>query len=439
LSDTTDVKQLGPEASPSEIAEVQLPREARRFMRLGWWTLLVLVGGFFLWAAWAPLSAGVPAQGVTIVESKRKTVAHRTGGIVAKILVRDMQYVHAGDSLIVLDATTESAGYEAANKEYWALVAKMARLEAERSGTDEITFPRELIEAAETDEQAKRQMALQRDEYQARRASLASDLKVLAEQERIFLDDAAAKRKQLKLLQEQLDGLRALAREGYATKARLWDLERQVLDLRSQIELSERRAREARLRATQRKKAYRQEVESQMTETARQLAVLEERRRTLQDALTRTVIRAPVDGYVNALAVHTVGGVVRAGEPLMEVVPTDEQLEFEVQIPAHLIEHVRPNMLAEVMLQNYSKDLPHPLEAEVVSVSADLVVSPNPNVPPHYVARLRLTEKGKQTLGSRVLQPGMPVSVLIKTGERTLLQYLIDPLVRRLHQSMTEL
>jgi len=439
LSDTTDVKQLGPEASPSEIAEVQLPREARRFMRLGWWTLLVLVGGFFLWAAWAPLSAGVPAQGVTIVESKRKTVAHRTGGIVAKILVRDMQYVHAGDSLIVLDATTESAGYEAANKEYWALVAKMARLEAERSGADEITFPSELIKAAETDEQAKRQMALQRDEYQARRASLASDLKVLAEQERIFLDDAAAKREQLKLLQEQLDGLRALAREGYATKARLWDLERQVLDLRSQIELSERRAREARLRATQRKKAYRQEVESQMTETARQLAVLEERRRTLQDALTRTVIRAPVDGYVNALAVHTVGGVVRAGEPLMEVVPTDEQLEFEVQIPAHLIEHVRPNMLAEVMLQNYSKDLPHPLEAEVVSVSADLVVSRNPNVPPHYVARLRLTAKGKQTLGSRVLQPGMPVSVLIKTGERTLLQYLIDPLVRRLHQSMTEL
>lgn len=426
------------EVPSSVVAETHLPSEADRFTRWGWFALLVLVGGFFLWAALVPLDAGVPAQGVTIVESKRKTVAHLTGGVVAEILVRDMQLVSAGDSLVTLDSTMASSEYEGANKEYWALLSKNARLEVERSGESRMNFPQELVDAAQTDEIAKQQMSLQQELYVARRSSLASDLQVLAEQEQIYAKDSSAKRKQLKLLRDQLAGMRVLASEGYASKVQRWELERQVLALQAQMELAERQAKEAGLRAEQRRKEYRKEVESQLTETSRQLAVLQEKRRALYDALSRMVIRAPVDGYVNGLAIHTVGGVVRPGESLMELVPVDERLEFEAQVPAHLIEHVRSQMEAEVMLQNFSKDLPHPLDAEVISVSADLVFSNNPDLPPHYVARLRLTKDGRQTLGHHLLQPGMPVSVLIKTGERTMLQYLLDPLLRRLHESMTE-
>ncbi|WP_142809906.1 HlyD family type I secretion periplasmic adaptor subunit [Tepidiphilus olei] len=424
--------------SPVAVAEEHLPHEAKRFLRVGVWILVLLVGGFFAWAAFAPLDAGVPAQGVTIVESKRKTVAHLTGGIVKEILVRDMQLVRAGEPLVVLDETTASAQYESVNKEYLSLLAMKARLEAERADAREIHFPLELIEAAKTEPEAARQMALQRDLFAARRSALASDLRVFEEQVRTYSQDAASKRVQLALLQEQLEGIRSLAAEGYAPQAQRLELERQALDLQARLDLSLRQADEARLRAAQRREEYRKEVESQLAEVAKQVAVLDERRRALREDLSRTVIRAPVDGYVNALAVHTVGGVVRPGEPLMELIPTDERLEFEVRVPAHLIEHVYPGLKADVMLQNFSKELPHPLEGEVVSVSADLVIDKDPNVPPHYVARVRLTEQGLGDLGHRVLQPGMPVSVVIKTGERTFLHYLVDPLLRRVHQSLTE-
>lgn len=422
----------------SALAEALLPQEAERFLRFGWLALLVLVGGFFLWATLVPLDAGVTAQGLTIVESKRKTVAHLTGGVVSEILVRDMQLVHAGDTLVTLDATSASSEYEGANKEYWALLSKNARLEAERSEASQVDFPQELIAAAETDAVAERQMALQQDVYQARRSSLESDLEVLSEQQQIFFEDAAAKRKQLELLKDQTAGMRTLAEEGYASKTQRWELERQVLELQARMELAQRQAREAHLRGEQRQKEYRKEVKSQLTETSRQLAVLQEKRRALEDVLSSMVIRAPVDGYVNGLAVHTVGGVVGPGQSLMELIPFDEGLEFEAQIQAHLIEHVRARMPAEVMLQNFVIDLPYPLQAEVISVSADLVLTGNPDIPPHYVARIKLTDDGKRALGPRVLQPGMPVSVLIKTGERTMLQYLLNPLMRRLHQSMTE-
>ncbi len=424
--------------APVVVAEEHLPHEAKRFLRIGMLILLVLVGGFFAWAALAPLDAGVPAAGVTIVESKRKTVAHLSGGIVKEILVRDMQFVHAGDPLVVLDETTASAQYESANKEYLSLMAMKARLEAERADASTIRFPEELIEAAKTDPEAGRQMALQRDLFAARRSSLASDLRVFEEQVRTYSQDAASKREQLTLLQEQLKGIRSLAAEGYAPQSQRLDLERQALDLQARLDLSQRQADEARLRAAQRREEYRKEVESQLAEVAKQVAVLDEKRRALREELTRTVIKAPVDGYVNALAVHTVGGVVRPGEPLMEIIPADERLEFEVRVPAHLIEHVHQGLKADVMLQNFSKELPHPLEGEVVSVSADLVVDKDPNVPPHYLARVRLTDKGRETLGNRLLQPGMPVSVVIKTGERTFLHYLVDPLLRRFHQALTE-
>lgn len=424
--------------APVAVAEEHLPHEAKRFLRVGVWILVLLVGGFFAWAAFAPLDAGVPAQGVTIVESKRKTVAHLTGGVVKEILVRDMQFVHAGDPLVVLDETTASAQYESANKEYLSLLAMKARLEAERADASTIRFPEELIEAAKTDPEAARQMALQRDLFAARRSALASDLRVFEEQVRTYSQDAASKREQLTLLQEQLKGIRSLAAEGYAPQSQRLDLERQALDLQARLDFSSRQADEARLRAAQRREEYRKEVESQLAEVAKQVAVLDEKRRALREDLSRTVIKAPVDGYVNALAVHTVGGVVRPGEPLMEIIPADERLEFEVRVPAHLIEHVHPGLKADVMLQNFSKELPHPLEGEVVSVSADLVVDKDPNVPPHYLARVRLTDRGRETLGNRLLQPGMPVSVVIKTGERTFLQYMVDPLLRRFHLALTE-
>ncbi len=428
--------------APEVVAHEVLPQEANRFLRWGMIVLLIFFGGFVVWAVTAPLDAGVPAPGVTIVESKRKTVAHLTGGIVREILVTDMQSVEEGQPLIVLDATTASAQYQSALKEYYALLAMQARLEAERQGAKEIAFPEELLAAGEEGE-ARRAIEQQRALFTARRAALDAELRVLEEAARTNERDAEARRQQLRLLQEQLAGMRDLAAEGYAPRNQMLELERQALELKNRIEIAERQAQDARLRMKLRRDDFRKEVETQLAEVSKQVAILAERVAALKEELSRTVIRSPASGFVNALAVHTVGGVVRPGEPLMEIVPKDEKLVFEVQVPAHHIERVRAGQLALVQLANFHELAGVTLEGRVISVSADLVTDRaammGQPVPPHYLARVELTEKGLETLGpSRRLQPGMPVTVLIQTGERTFLQYLLKPIVERLQTAIKE-
>ncbi len=433
---------LDADARPvEEVAHEVLPQEARRFLRLGFFILVLFFGGFLVWAVTAPLDAGVPAPGVTIVESKRKTVAHLTGGIVKAILVKDMAFVEEGQPLILLDDTTVSAQYQSALKEYYALLAAKARLEAERDGAKAVLFPEQLRQGGS---EAAVQMAQQQALFASRREALTAQLRVLEETARTAESNAAARSAQLTFLREQLQGMRDLAKEGYAPRNTQLELERQALELQNQIVLAQQQALDARLRAKSLREEYRKEVETQLAEVTKQLAVVEERVRALKEELERTVIRSPATGYVNALAVHTVGGVVRPGEPLMEIIPKDEKLVFEVQVPPHHIERVHPGLLAEVQLANFHDLAGKVLEGKVISVSADLVtdrtLTPNGQpLPPHYVARVELTEKGWQTLGpDRRLQPGMPVTVLIKTGERTFLQYLIKPVWERLQSAVKE-
>lgn len=287
-------------------------------------------------------------------------------------------------------------------------------------------------------------MSQQQALFAARQQALAAELRVYEEAAQTNEANAAARKAQLKFLEEQLAGMRALASEGYAPRNTQFELERQALELRNQIVMAERQAQEARLRAKSRREEYRKEVETQLAEGTKQLAVVEERVRALKEELERTVIRAPASGYINALAIHMVGGVIRPGEPLMEIIPKDEKLVFEVQVPPQHIERVHPGLLAEVQLANFHDLAGKVLEGVVVSVSADLVVTPpqatgGQPVPPHYVARVELTENGWATLGpNRRLQPGMPATVLIKTGERTFLQYLIKPIWERLHSAVKE-
>ncbi|MCX7946730.1 MAG: HlyD family type I secretion periplasmic adaptor subunit [Hydrogenophilus sp.] len=425
------------------VAHEVLPSEANRFLRWGGLILLIFFGGFVVWAVTAPLDSGVPAPGITIVESKRKTVSHLTGGIVKEILVQDMQEVVEGQPLIVLDSTMTSAQYQSALKEYYALLATQARLEAEGRGASAVSFRRELLEAGDEGE-ARLQVERQRALFLSRRQTLASELRLLEEMARTYEQDAAAKSAQLRLLQEQLRGMRALASEGYAPRNTQLELERQTLDLAARIETAQRQAQDARLRARLRQEEYRKEVETQLAEVTKQVVLLEERLAALKAELERTVIRSPASGFVNALAVHTVGGVVRPGEPLMEIVPKDERLVFEVQVAPQYIERVRPGQEAEVQLANFHDLSGMALDARVISVSADLVfdraaaAAGQPTMA-HYLARVELTEKGMALLGpNRKLQPGMPATVLIKTGERTFLEYLIKPIWERLHTAVKE-
>ncbi|MBN2701984.1 MAG: HlyD family type I secretion periplasmic adaptor subunit [Methylohalobius sp. ZOD2] len=413
------------------------PDDIGRFVRLGVWLLAVGFGGFLTWTALAPLDAGVPAPGTAVVESNRKTVAHLTGGIVKAIHVTEAQYVKSGQPLITLDDTEIAASYRSALKEYYALLAMEARLRAERQGAESVAFPGELLEAG-SEGRANLQIEAQRQLFSARRSALDSELRLLAARVDTHTADADAKAAQLEFLREQLEGVRNLAAEGYAPRNARLELERQALDLGNQIDLARREAQDTRLEALRLKQNYRKEVETQLADTVRQAVVAEEKVRALKEALERTVIRAPVAGFVNHLEAHTVGGVVKPGEPMMEIVPRDERLLFEARIPSHLIDRIQAGQLADIQLQAFVNRPQLIVEGRVISVSADLIQSANSDMPPHYLARVEVTEAGLEQLGHHRLQPGMPATVIVKTGERTFLAYLLRPLLSRLHVALTE-
>ncbi len=419
-------------------AEEHLPREAHHFMRWGLLLLSVLFGGFIFWAATAPLDAGVPAPGTVIVKGKPKVVSHLYGGTVRAIHVQDLQPVKKGEVLIELDDTQARADYESLLKQYVAALAEKARLEAEIHNRPHIDFPAELKQygaRGEADLQVAHQQAL----FASRRAALQARLNVYRQTEKSARSDAASKREQLKLVRAQLKGMKALADEGYVAKDKYLELQRRALELRDAIDHAQDQMRDAQLRGENEIRQARKEVATRLAETSQKVAVLREKLAAARDKLNQMVIRAPVSGRINALNVHTVGSAIRPGEPLMEIIPEGAPLVLEVHVPARMIDRVKPGQKADVQLQNYRKSAPLSIEGKVISVSPDLIRTQNPKTPPYYIAYVVLTEKGRRELGpDKPLRPGMPASVVIKTGERTLLEYIVHPLLRRLHMALTE-
>lgn len=413
------------------------PSDTRYFILLGILFLLFGFGGFVYWASTAPLDEGIPAPGVISVESKRKTVAHLTGGIVKEILVREAQLVEEGTPLIRLDDTTTRANYESTLQTFFAMKAAESRLIAEQIGAGRVSFPQELTRPP-VHPLAAQHMSTQRSLFSARRAALASDLAVFEETAATYEVQAKGFDEQLEFLKQELAGLRELAKEGYAPRNQQLDVERQFSELASNALRARRAAGETKLRAIQRRQEYRQEVESNLADTQREAGSAAERVTALREELNRTEIRSPVKGYVTGLAAHTIGGVVTPGMKLMDIIPAGEKLVFEVRVPSHLVDRVRAGLLADINLNNFPNDPQMVIEGTVISVSADLITDPNPNMPPYYLSFVEATPKGMSRLGSHQLQAGMPAEVVIKTGERTLLTYLLKPLMRRIQTALKE-
>lgn len=216
------------------------------------------------------------------------------------------------------------------------------------------------------------------------------------------------------------------------------DLNAAVLELASSVARARSIAIEAGQRRNQRQRDFLKEVETQYADSRREATVAAERFRSAGEDLRRTVIRAPVDGIVNGLSALTVGSVVSPAVRLMDVVPKDEALIMEVKIEPHVIDRVHAGLSVAINLSVFANDPSLVVDGELESVSPDLVTDPNPNVPAHYLGRVKVTPEGMKKLGARTLQPGMPVQVTIRTGERSLMTYLLKPLMLRFAGAMKE-
>ena len=421
-----------------------------RYSRLGW--LLMLGGflGFLGWAALAPLDKGVAVSGKVMVSGHRKVVQHPSGGIVERIDVRDGDKVAAGQVLIRLKETPLLGQAQSLRSQFYGSLASEARLNAERDGVASVSFPVELTALAAEPEVASN-LALQRQLFDSRRQALLLDQQGIDEsiagaeaQLRGVRDSQASKVLQRTALTEQLLGLRELAREGYIPRNRLLDSERvyaQVLGSISEdygrIGQLQRQVLEMRLKIRQLAEEYQKEVRTQLADTRVRTEDLRNRLASAEFELANSQLRAPVAGIVVGLDVFTEGGVIKPGQALMEIVPQGEPLLVEARVPVELADKVHAGLPVELMFSAFSQSTTPRVAGEVTLVSADRQVDERTDEP-YYTLRAQVSEAGMAQLAGLQIRPGMPVEAFVRTGERSMLNYLFKPLLDRTHMALVE-
>lgn len=424
--------------------------DGMRAGRIGLWVLLIGFGGFLLWASLAPLDEGVPAAGMVAIDTKRKAVQHLSGGIVEQVLVREGEEVKEGQTLLLLDSAVARANFESVRQRYLGLRAMQGRLLAEQAGQAVITFHPDLV-AVKSDPLIRQQMQTQEQLLTTRQSLLRSDLQSIEEsiagQQGLLVSykEVLENRKQQQsLINEELGQLRGLVADGYAPRNRQREMERMaaessssIADLQGNTVRALRAVGELRQRSLSRQQEYRKEIESQLAEVSRDVLSEQEKLLAVTNDLARTEIRSPASGQVVGLAVQTVGGVVQAGQKLMDIVPKGVPLLLEAHVAPHLIDRVHTEMPVDVRFSSFANSPQLVVAGQVVSVSRDLLTEPQTNMS-YYLARVAVTPEGLKHLGNRQMQPGMPVEVIFKTGERSMLTYLMHPLTKRLAASMTE-
>ena len=414
-----------------------LPIDDRPIRRVGYVMLLVTFSLFGGWAALAPLDSSALAPGVVTVKSYRKTVQHLEGGIVRELRVHDGDLVKTGDVLLVLDNTQARSDMETTRSQLIAALQLQARLEAERDALPEpVAVP--TLDLADPRVQEARDSEARI--FQTRRTSLLGEIGLqettigqIEEQVRGFKAIIASKQMLAASYQEEIVDLRALLAEGYVDKQRLREQERSLARLQTEIaesqsEIAQARVHvdEAKLKILQLKKAFASEVAGLLGDARTKVYELRERLATLQDRDQRTDILAPESGMVMGMTVHTLGAVVSPGTALLDIVPANEELIVEAQVSPMDIDRIALGKLADIRFSAFKSSTTPVIEGRLVQISADRLINKDTGAA-YYLARVALTDKGRQTLGNLTLVPGMPVEVLVNTGARTLLQYLIQP------------
>jgi protease secretion system membrane fusion protein len=425
--------------------------DTRVTARLGRRALWLGVAAFLIWAAFAPLSEGVPVHGFIKVEGNVKTVQHLRGGIVEEISVREGDRVESGQQLMRLNETQLKSQLGVIEAQLISALAVEARLLAERDGRASVAYP-EFLSSRRTLPEVKDVILAQDQLFSTRRAAIEGEKKIgmetiAAYQEQILGLSAQerAKAEQIRLFTEELTSLKPLYEQGFVPRNRMFELERAIAQLSGQrsedisnIGRAKSQIAETRLRILQSVENYRKETQTQLTEAQRQAADAREKHVGTLDDLERVVLRAPVAGTVVGLTVFTVGGVIQPGQKLMDIVPKGQELVVEVQIPTHLIDSVHTGLIADVRFTALDRTVAPVVEGKLIYVSADRVAEPNKPDITYYIGRVSIGPEAMAKLKNHELQPGMPAEVVVKTRERSLLGYLIKPLLNRVHSAFTE-
>ena len=440
--------------SDENIMTESLITDDRRFRLVGLIIVLSIFGGLGAWSALAPLDSAALAPGVITVEKYRKTVQHLEGGIVKAILVRDGENVVKDQSLIILENTQSRALLEVIRGQYYISLAREARLIAQQNGLDAIVYPSALLET-QSDQRTEDAIQMQNQIFNVRKRALVGEIDLYQRQIEQLKAKVVGLRSQkssrdrlVDSYRSELQDFRDLLQQGYAEKQKVREFERNLAEregergeLISSLAATEMQISETQLKILQLQTELQREVAQELGEVQSELFELRERLQSLQDTVYRTDIKAPDAGMVLGLAVHTIGAVIPPGGKMLDIVPQNEKLIVEAQISPTDIDRVQIGQKAEVRFSVFkSRALPK-ITGKLIAISADrLMDEHSKEQTPYYLARIEISPQGLKDLASSELKllPGMPAEVLINTGERTLLQYLLDPLSDTVAHSFIE-
>lgn len=425
-----------------------MPTSDRGIRRIGLTIVFVTFGIFGTWAAFAPLSSAVHGSGVVTVQSYRKTVQHLEGGIIKELHARDGDLVKKGDPLIVLDESQLSAEYESTRNQLIVARYKEARLRAERDGLDSIP-PVEMEGTQST--RAQEALAGEEQVFKARRNSLLGEISVNREriqqmqQQIAGLNDMINTKAGLdKSYSGEIRQLKELLAQGFVDNQRLLEQERKLdmlktdlADHRSNITKTKLQIGETELEIVQLRKRFDADVAKELSDVQAQVFDLQEKEAALRDRLSRVVIRAPESGMVLDMKVHTIGGVVSAATPLLDIVPAQSELVVEAKVDTRDIDRLELGKTADVRFSAFNQATTPVIEGKLTRISADSLVEERTGEQ-YYLVRVKVTEDGMKKLADRKLHPGMPAEVLINAGDRTMLEYLLKPARNLFAESLIE-
>ena len=420
------------------------------YIRAGLFVILALFGGLGAWAAIAPLSGAVIAVGVVKVDTNRKTVQHFEGGIVKEILVRDGDHVQSGQTLVVLQDERVGSTRDYLQGQLDSELARAARLQAERDGLDTIKFPESLVSHSDdtkVDEILKSETVY----FNAKIVTLEERITLLRQQikqtqEQIAGLEAQSRAEDMAIayLQEEVSANEVLDKKRYVEKVHILGLKRSIEEYearkgehRADIAVARQKITDLELRIIDLKNARLNEAADKLTVAQQTINEIQERLRPARDATTRQTVVAPIEGTVVNLRVFTLGGIVKAGEPILDIVPEGTPLIIEAKVNVIDIDDLLLDQEADIRLSAYKTRSTPLVLGRLIYIAADSLVEQTTGQA-YYLVHIEVDPESLREAKNLILYPGMPAEVFIKTGERTALDYLLAPITQTLRRSMRE-
>nr|WP_321483044.1 HlyD family type I secretion periplasmic adaptor subunit [uncultured Cohaesibacter sp.] len=433
-----------------ESEEKALFQDVSRHLIVAFSIAFVIICGLFIFAGFAKISSAVVASGSIVVEGNIKRVQHKEGGIVKKIFVNEGDSVEAGASLICLDDTHAQANLAIITKQLLELRIQAARLLAERDGKAEISFPEasgnayDKSELAEIQKSHSRLMASRQKSLQGRKNQLREQIKQLESQIDGLEVQRASKADEIRFIQEDINTFEILRKKDRVTKSSLNTLKREKAEIEgefgeivSNLGQAKQAVSEKRFAILQIEEDSQAQILEQYQEVHTKIAQLEEQEISARDQLKHVAIQSPQRGIVHQLAVHTVGAVITPGETVMMIVPYGDKLIVEAQVSPTQIDRLTPNQDARLKFTSFDHRTTPEINANLAVISADRITDQTTRQS-YYLVRLSFDRKELKKLGDKTLIPGMPVEVYLQTGYRSILSYLVKPMMDQIEHAFKE-